>query len=44
LIETLASYREYNFGQTTFQALQLVKNDWYMSSDKVEVLAEYPLL
>jgi 2'-5' RNA ligase len=44
LVETLAGYREYGFGQTTFRTLQLVKNDWYMSSDKVEVLAEYSLL
>jgi 2'-5' RNA ligase len=44
LVETLAGYREYDFGRTTFRTLQLVKNDWYMSSDKVEVLAECPLL
>lgn len=44
LVDTLAGYREYGFGQTTFRTLQLVKNDWYMSSDKVEVLAEYSLL
>jgi 2'-5' RNA ligase len=44
LIRVLGSYREYSFGQSTFQTLQLVKNDWYMSADKVEVLADYPLL
>jgi 2'-5' RNA ligase len=44
LVDTLVGYREYGFGRTTFRTLQLVKNDWYMSSDKVEVLAEYPLL
>jgi 2'-5' RNA ligase len=43
LVDTLASYREHDFGQTAFRTLQLVKNDWYMSSDKVEVLEEYPL-
>lgn len=44
LVGALASHRECDFGQTTFRTLQLVKNDWYMSSDRVEVLAEYPLL
>jgi 2'-5' RNA ligase len=44
LVDALASYRKYSFGQATFRTLQLVKNDWYMSSDKVKVLAEYPLL
>lgn len=44
LVDTLASCREYDFGQMSFRTLQLVKNDWYMSSDRVEVLAEYPLL
>jgi hypothetical protein len=43
LVHTLASYREYDFGRTAFQTLQLVKNDWYMSADKVEVLEEYSL-
>jgi 2'-5' RNA ligase len=44
LIRVLGSYREHNFGQLTIQSVQLVKNDWYMSADKVEVLADYPLL
>jgi 2'-5' RNA ligase len=44
LVRVLGSYREHNFGQLTFQTVQLVKNDWYMSADKVEVLADYPLL
>lgn len=43
LLEILTAFREYDFGQTTFEALQWVKNDWYMSSDKVEVLEEYTL-
>jgi 2'-5' RNA ligase len=44
LMGVLGSYREYSFGQLTFQTVQLVKNDWYMSADRVEVLADYPLL
>jgi 2'-5' RNA ligase len=44
LVETLSLYRDHDFGQTAFDALFLVKNDWYMSSDRVEVLAEYPLV
>jgi len=44
LIKILGGYREYDFGQSAFQTVQLVKNDWYMSADKMEVLADYPLL
>jgi 2'-5' RNA ligase len=44
LIRVLGSYRDYSFGQSTFNILELVKNDWYMSADKVEVLADYLLL
>jgi 2'-5' RNA ligase len=44
LMRVLGSYREHNFGQLTIQTVQLVKNDWYMSADKVEVLADYRLL
>ena len=43
-VQVLGSHREQNFGQLTFQTVQLVKNDWYMSADKLEVLADYPLL
>jgi 2'-5' RNA ligase len=43
LIEALKSYREMEFGTTAFTHLELVKNDWYMSTDRVEVLAEYCL-
>jgi len=43
LIRVLGNYRECTFGQSTFRTLQLVKNDWYMSADKVEVLKEYSL-
>ena len=41
---TLQQYQNYDFGTTTLSKLQLVKNDWYMSTDTLEVLAEYPLL
>ncbi len=44
LVDVLNDYREYDFGPSTFETLQLVKNDWYMSTAHVEVLAEYPLL
>ncbi len=43
LVEVLSSFRSRSFGQTTVATLQLVKNDWYMSTAKVEVLAEYEL-
>jgi 2'-5' RNA ligase len=43
LLDTLARFRDHDFGQATFQTLQWVKNDWYMSSGKVEVLEEYAL-
>ena len=43
LIRVLGNYRAWTFGQSTFRTLQLVKNDWYMSADKVGVLKEYSL-
>ena len=43
LVRVLFSHRERSFGKSTFRTLQLVKNDWYMSMDKVEVLKDYPL-
>jgi 2'-5' RNA ligase len=43
LVDALAAYRETDFGATTFDSLQLVKNDWYMSHDRVEVIEVYPL-
>jgi len=42
LIELLRRNRTTDFGKTTYQELQLVKNDWYMSQEKVGVLARYP--
>ncbi len=44
LLDVLGRYRNYDFGQMTVESLQLTKNDWYMSTDETEVLAEYPLL
>jgi 2'-5' RNA ligase len=43
LVTILKEYRDYYFGETVFQTLQVVKNDWYMSTGSVEVLAEYQL-
>lgn len=43
LLDTLARFREYDFGQTTIRTLQWVKNDWYMSAENVEILEEYHL-
>jgi len=43
LFDLLRQNRTTDFGKTTYQELQLVKNDWYMSQDKVEVLAQYSL-
>lgn len=43
LIDILTYFRDYDFGQTTIDTLQFVKNDWYLSSENTEVLAEYPL-
>jgi 2'-5' RNA ligase len=41
LFELFGQNRTTDFGKTTYRELQLVKNDWYMSQDKVEVLAQY---
>lgn len=43
LVELMKEYRASHFGDSCFQTLQVVKNDWYMSTDRVEVLAEYRL-
>jgi hypothetical protein len=43
LVNLLSEYRDFSFGCTTFESLQVVKNDWYMSSEKTEMLAEYLL-
>jgi len=43
LIATLATCRDRDFGRSHVAALQLVKSDWYMSANRLEVLAEYPL-
>jgi 2'-5' RNA ligase len=43
LLALLQDHRTTIFGETTFHRLQLVKNDWYMSQEKVEILAQYPL-
>lgn len=43
LLALLCENRMTDFGQATFRELHLVKNDWYMSADTVEVLAHYRL-
>lgn len=43
LLALLQQNRTTDFGATLFSELQLVKNDWYMSQDRVHVLARYPL-
>ena len=43
LVGILKEYRDYYFGGMIFRSLQVVKNDWYMSRGRVEVLAEYRL-
>lgn len=40
---TLESYRRHKFGRTTVQELQLVRNDWYMSRESVELMRKYEL-
>ena len=43
LAEVLGRYRRMEFGGQVFQRVQLVKNDWYMSEDNLELLKEYTL-
>jgi hypothetical protein len=43
LLDRLSALREEPFGEFRCHSVQWVKNDWYMSSDKVELLAEYEL-
>jgi 2'-5' RNA ligase len=43
LLTLLRDNRATDFGSTTFDELFLVKNDWYMSHDRVVVLASYSL-
>lgn len=43
-IETLRMYRGMDFDVTVITQLELVKNDWYMSGDRVEVLEQYSLI
>ncbi|MCK6623969.1 MAG: hypothetical protein L6R45_02195 [Anaerolineae bacterium] len=43
LITALTAARSRLFGQTTIARLEFVINDWYMSRDKVQMAATYPL-
>ena len=43
LVRRLSRLRRYPFGSMTVNTVQWVKNDWYMSADKVQVLGEFEL-
>jgi 2'-5' RNA ligase len=43
LLDFLQAHRETDFGETRFQSLQLIWNDWCASSKTVRVLREYRL-
>jgi 2'-5' RNA ligase len=43
LLDFLQAHRETDFGETRFQSLQLIWNDWCASADTVRVLREYQL-
>lgn len=43
LVDRLRDARELNFGRTRAHTAHLVKNDWYMSHDRVQLLHSYPL-
>jgi len=42
--EVLQRARTFDFGQMEVDAVELVKNDWYMSRAHTEVLGRYPLV
>lgn len=44
LVAALTAARSRLFGRTTVARLEFVINDWYMSRDKVQRVATYPLL
>jgi 2'-5' RNA ligase len=43
LVEFLTPLRDHNLGTFRVNLVELVTNDWYMSHDRVKVLARYPL-
>jgi 2'-5' RNA ligase len=43
LLDFLSAHRETDFGETRFQSLQLIWNDWCASAKTVRVLREYQL-
>ncbi len=43
LLSLLEGLRTFEFGTTAVREIHLVDNDWYMSEDRVQVLARYPL-
>lgn len=44
LIAEIEAHREYPFGLLRVSEIEFVLNDWYMSPDRVQTLARYPLL
>lgn len=43
LIEGIAARRDIDYGACHVDAIEFVLNDWYMSNDRVRVLARFPL-
>jgi 2'-5' RNA ligase len=43
LRDTLARFKNYQFGESLVETLVFVEHDWYNSPDKIKILAEYPL-
>jgi len=43
LIEGIAARRDIDYGACHVDAIEFVLNDWYMSHDRVRVLARFPL-
>lgn len=42
-VEMLEQYRRHSFGRTHVSEVNLVRNDWYMSTPSVEVIKKYQL-
>jgi hypothetical protein len=43
LAAALTAAHQRNFGVSVIKQLEFVVNDWYMSQDKVQLVATYPL-
>ena len=42
-MECLRKYQSYDFGETEVDFIQMVRNDWYMSEDRVSVIKKWEL-